>query len=114
LCSNCLLKHVIEGKIERIEVVGKWGRRRKQLVVDLKEKRGYWKFKDEVLDHTPWRTHFGRGYGPKTHNRIRRMWKTHISSHALSRKCQMTTRFIGRSRFVGPLYGTCICHLSCT
>jgi hypothetical protein len=23
LCSNCLLKHVIEGKIERIEVVGK-------------------------------------------------------------------------------------------
>ena len=72
LCWNWLLKHVIEGKIERrIEVAGKWERRCKQLVDDLKEKRGYWRFKDEVLDHTLWRTHFGRGYGPVIrHNRI--------------------------------------------
>jgi len=27
----------------------------------LKDNRGYWKLKEEVLDHTVWRTHFGRG-----------------------------------------------------
>jgi hypothetical protein len=44
LRRNCLLKHVIKGKIEgRIEVTGRQGRRRKQLLDDLKEKRGYWK-----------------------------------------------------------------------
>jgi hypothetical protein len=38
LCRNCLLKHVIYGKIgERIEVLGRRGRRRKQLLDDLKE-----------------------------------------------------------------------------
>jgi hypothetical protein len=39
LRRNCLVKHVIEGKIEgRIEVTGRWGRRRKKLLDDLKEK----------------------------------------------------------------------------
>jgi len=37
---NCLLKHVIEGKIEGwVEVTGRRGRRRKKLLDDLKEKR---------------------------------------------------------------------------
>jgi hypothetical protein len=37
---NCLAKHVLEGKIEgRIEVTGRRGRRRKLLLVDLKEQR---------------------------------------------------------------------------
>jgi hypothetical protein len=36
LCSNCLLKHVIEGKTEeRIDVMVKRERRRKQLLDDL-------------------------------------------------------------------------------
>ena len=36
---NCLLKPVIEGKIEiRIDVTGRRGRRRKQLLDDLKER----------------------------------------------------------------------------
>jgi len=40
LCRNCLIKHVIEGKIEgRIEVTGRRGRRHKQPPDDLKEKR---------------------------------------------------------------------------
>jgi hypothetical protein len=40
LRRNGLLKHVIEGKIEgRIEVTGRLGRRRKQLLDDLKETR---------------------------------------------------------------------------
>ena len=64
MSRNCLLKHVIEGKIkERLEVTGRRGRRRKQLLDDLKEKRGYFKQKHEALDHTVWRIHFGRAYG---------------------------------------------------
>jgi hypothetical protein len=62
---NCLLKHVIEGKLEgRMEVTERRGRRRKQLLDDPKEKRRYWKLKEEALDRTVWRTRFGRGYGP--------------------------------------------------
>jgi hypothetical protein len=65
LHRNCLLKHVIEGKLEgRIEMTGRRGRRRKQLLDYLKEKRRYWKLKEEALDRTLWRTRFGRGYGP--------------------------------------------------
>jgi hypothetical protein len=37
---------VIEGKlVGRIEVTGRRGRRRKQLLDDLEEKRRYWKLK---------------------------------------------------------------------
>jgi hypothetical protein len=65
LHRNCLLKHVIEGKLEgRIEMTGRRGRRRKQLLDDLKENKRYWKLKEEALDPTLWRTRFGRGYGP--------------------------------------------------
>jgi hypothetical protein len=65
LRRNCLLKHVIAGKLEgRIEMTGRRRRRRKQLLDDLNEKRRYWKFKEEALDRTLWRTRFGRGYGP--------------------------------------------------
>jgi hypothetical protein len=55
---------VIEGKLEgRIEMTGRRGRRRKQLLDDLKEKRRYCKLIVEELDRTLWRTRFGRGYG---------------------------------------------------
>jgi hypothetical protein len=64
LRRNCLLKHVIEGKIEgRIEMTGRRGRRRKQLLDDLKGNRRYWTFKEEALVLTLWRTRFGGGYG---------------------------------------------------
>ena len=33
-----------------------------QILGDVKEKRGYWKLKEEALDHTLWRTGFGKGY----------------------------------------------------
>jgi hypothetical protein len=56
---------VIEGKLEgRREITGKRGRRRKQLLDDVKEKRRYWKLKEEALDRTLWRTRFGREYRP--------------------------------------------------
>jgi hypothetical protein len=65
LRRNCLLKHIIEGKIEgRIGVAEIRGRRCKQLLDELKEKRGCWKLKEETLVRTLWRTSFGRGYGP--------------------------------------------------
>jgi hypothetical protein len=57
LCRNCLLKHVTEGKLgRRIEMMGSWGRGRKQLLDDLKKKIRYWKLKEEALDPTLWRT----------------------------------------------------------
>jgi hypothetical protein len=61
LRRNCLLKHVIEGKLEGRK--GRRGRRRKQLLDDLKEKKRYWKLKEEALDRIVWRTRFGRSYG---------------------------------------------------
>ena len=55
----------MEGKVEgMIEVTGRRGRRRKQLLEVFKEKRGYWNLKEEALDRTVWRTCFARGYGP--------------------------------------------------
>ena len=62
---NCLLQRVIEGKIkERKEVTGRRGRRRRKLLDDLKERRGYYHLKEEALDRTVWTAHFGRGFGP--------------------------------------------------
>jgi hypothetical protein len=56
---------VIEGKIEgRIEVTGRCGKRLKQLLDELKDKRGYWKWKKEALDPIMWRTRFGISYRP--------------------------------------------------
>ena len=47
-----------EGKIEEgIEVKGIQGKRR-----DLKEKRRYWKLKEEALDRTLWRTCLSRSF----------------------------------------------------
>ena len=46
-------------------MTGRRGKRRKQLLNDLKEKiRGYWKLKAEALDCTVWRTGIDRGCGP--------------------------------------------------
>jgi hypothetical protein len=65
LCRNCLLQLVIEGKIKGgIEVIGRRGRRRRKLLDDLKERRGYSHMKEEALDRTMWRAGFGRGFGP--------------------------------------------------
>jgi hypothetical protein len=64
LGRNCLLKHVIERKIKRIEVTGSRGRRHKKLLDDPKLKKGSWILKEDALDRTLWRVGFGRGYGP--------------------------------------------------
>ena len=65
LRRNCLLKQVIEGKIKgEMEVTRRRGRRRKNLLDDLKDRRGYCHLKEETQDRTMWRNRFGRGFGP--------------------------------------------------
>jgi hypothetical protein len=65
LHRNCLLRQVIELKIKgAIEVIGRQGRRRRKLLDNLKERRGYSHLKEEALDRKMWRARFGRGSGP--------------------------------------------------
>ena len=67
LRRNCLLRGVIEGKNKGgrgVEVTGRRGRRRRKLLEDLKERRGYSHLKEEDLDRIMWRGRFGRGFGP--------------------------------------------------
>jgi len=62
---NCLLQQVIEGNIKgRIEVIERRGRRRRKLLDELKERRGYSNLKEEALDRTVWRAGLGRVFGP--------------------------------------------------
>jgi hypothetical protein len=50
LRRNCLLKHINKENIERsVEVTLRQGRRRKQLLGDLKETKGYCKLKEDTL-----------------------------------------------------------------
>jgi hypothetical protein len=65
LCRNCLLQKVIEGKIKRgIEGTGRRGRRRRKLLDELREMRGYSYLNEEALDRTVWGARFGKGFGP--------------------------------------------------
>ena len=65
LRRNYLLKQVIEGKIKgEMEVTRRRGRRRKKLLDDLKDRRGYSHLKEAAVDRNMWRDHFGRGFGP--------------------------------------------------
>jgi hypothetical protein len=64
LCRDCLLNHVIKEKREGgLEVTKRQGRRRKLLLVDFKETRGYWELKEETPDYTLWGSRFERGCG---------------------------------------------------
>ena len=45
-------------------MTGRRGRRCKRVLDGLKERRRYWKLKEEAIDGTLWRTGFGRVYGP--------------------------------------------------
>ena len=53
LRRNCLLQQVIEAKIKgQIEVTRRRGRRYKNVLDDLKDRRGYCQLKEEALDRT--------------------------------------------------------------
>ena len=47
------------------------GRRRRKLLDDLKERRGYSHLKEEALDRTEWRARIGRGFGPVARRTIK-------------------------------------------
>jgi hypothetical protein len=47
-----------------MEVTRRRGRRRKKLLDDLKEGRGYSHLKEGALNRTVWRNRFGGGFGP--------------------------------------------------
>jgi len=64
LRRNCLLQRVIEGKIKGEMKVSRRGRRRKKLLVDLKDRRGYSHLKEEALGRTLWGNRFGGGFEP--------------------------------------------------
>jgi hypothetical protein len=82
-----LRRNLIEGKVEgRTQVTGRWERRHKQLLHDLKKKRGYWKLKERELDRTLWRTCFGRGYGPVV--RQTTVWMNEWMNEWHTRGCQ--------------------------
>jgi chorismate mutase len=53
LRRNCLLRQVFEVKVKGgIEVTRRRGRRRRKLLDELKERRGYSHLKEEALDRT--------------------------------------------------------------
>ena len=45
-------------------MAGRRGRKRMELLDDLKERRGHSHLKEEALDRTMWTARFGRGFGP--------------------------------------------------
>jgi hypothetical protein len=52
LRRNCLLHDVTEGQMTEVKGVG---RRRTQLLDDLRNKRRYWELKEEVEDRKKWK-----------------------------------------------------------
>ena len=51
LSRNCLLHDAIEGQMTKV----KGGRRRTQLLDDLRNRRRYWELKEEAEDRKRWR-----------------------------------------------------------
>jgi len=66
------------------------GRRRKKLLDDLKDRRGYCHLKEEALHRTMWRHRFGGGFGPVVRQNIERM---------ITRCTMHDDRLIGNSQF---------------
>ena len=117
LRRNCLLKQVIEGKIRgEMEVKIRRGRRRKKLLDDLKDRRGFSNLKKETLDHTMWRHRFGGGFGPVVRQNTEWMkwptWRTipfyvfiyiFNSPHVSSTSCSSS----GEKNYVNITSGSC-------
>jgi hypothetical protein len=81
LRRNCLPKYVIEWKIE---VTGRLGRRRMQVLDVLKRTRRCWNLNEEALDRILWRTRFGRGCGPVIRQTME--WKNVVCCHGVPEK----------------------------
>jgi hypothetical protein len=116
LRRNCLLQRFTEGKIQGgIEVTGRQWRKRRKLLDDLKERRGYSHLKEEALDRTMWRARFGRGFGPVVRQTTKWMyfhlymgifgWTLGTSWRALHEQPCTTETMIGVSQLAFKKYG---------
>ena len=52
-------------------MTGRRERKRRKLLDDLKERRGYSYLKEEALDRPIWRARLGRGFGPVVRQTIK-------------------------------------------
>ena len=105
LRRNCLLQRVIEWKIKGgREVTGGQGRRRKKLLDDLKDRRGYSHLKEEFLNGTKWRGRFWRGIGPVVRQTTKWMkrWLVRKAEDLPPSKCR-TSRKSGSLTYPEPL-----------
>jgi hypothetical protein len=57
---KCFLKRIVKGKTE---LTKRRGRRRKHMLDVRKEKKSFWKLKEDALNCSVWRTRFVRSYG---------------------------------------------------
>ena len=58
---DIILKHLTDGEVKgSTKISGRWGRRRDQLLDDLKEKVSYRELKKKAQDHTLRKTFFNR------------------------------------------------------
>jgi hypothetical protein len=72
------------------------GRRRKQLLDDLGDRRGYSHLKEESLDRIKWRNHFGRGCGPVvclTDYWWMNEWKCYLEGHHVMNRAGYMPKF---------------------
>jgi hypothetical protein len=73
-------------------VRGRRGRRRRELLEDIKERRRYSYLKEEALDRTMWKASFGRGFGPVVRQTANDD-ETEISiQHLLHKTCCFVTK----------------------
>jgi hypothetical protein len=79
LRRNCLRKRIIHVKTAGgTEVMIRRGKRRKELLADVKKTSRYQKLKQEASARTLWRTRFGWGYGPVVRQTTERMNAAYI------------------------------------
>ena len=58
ICTACIISFNLK------RIIRRRGRRRKKLLDDLKDRRGYSHLKEEALDRTMWRNRFRGGFEP--------------------------------------------------
>ena len=63
ISRKLMLLSVSVSIVNEMEVTRRRGRRRKKLLDDIKDRRGYSHLKEEALDRTMWRNRFGGGFG---------------------------------------------------
>jgi len=98
---NCFLQRVIEGKIKGgIEGTGRRGGRRKKLLDDLKEMRGYSHLKEEALERTMWRARFWRGFGSVVRQTIKWMNADFTLHRIFSTRSLVDVRLETRNPFI--------------